>query len=89
MDPPLHMKCDIREETVPLTYGCKVSCLDSSTAGADPGFFLGGGALVSCSTWGVRTLSTLPLDPPLHSMEFHHYITELFSQNSIVRFDVD
>ena len=30
MDPPLHMKCDIREETVPLTYGCEVSCLDPS-----------------------------------------------------------
>lgn len=27
MDPPLHMKCDIREETVPLTYGCKVYVL--------------------------------------------------------------
>ena len=46
--------------------------------GADPGFFLGGGALVSCSTstpinhffpaeyrGGVRTPCTLPLDPPL------------------------
>ena len=29
--PPLHMKCDMREETFPLTYGCKVSCLDHST----------------------------------------------------------
>ena len=31
MDSPLHMKSDIREETVPLTYGCKVSCLDPCT----------------------------------------------------------
>ena len=27
MDPPLNMKCDIWDETVPLTYGCKVYVL--------------------------------------------------------------
>ena len=70
--------------------------------GADPGFFLGGGALVSCSTstpinhivfflqntscirkpqvisgvgggGGVRTLCTLPPDPPLQE---HAYVLE-------------
>ena len=41
--------------------------------GADPGFFLGGGALVSCSTSTQQVFAqtvggtpyTLPLDPPL------------------------
>ena len=53
-------------------YFCVILEIKSIGAGADPGFFLGGGALVSCSTSTpinhivfFCTPCTLPLDPPL------------------------
>ena len=52
--------------------------INSTLAGADPGFFLGGGALVSCSTTTPinQTLCTLPLDPPLLSDIHVHCIQQ-------------
>ena len=57
--------------------------------GADPGFFWGEGALVSCSTstptnhiGGLRTPCTLPLDPPLiddNNKHHHHNLNNSFS----------